>query len=446
MVAATTLVAQKPLSMLIQSNILTESGDYPHSLEKTTMKKFFLSALLLLPAICMAQSSHNVTLTMHVSPYINEVEQTAYVYTLLGNEYNICDSVSITPEKSTYTLQAYVPYENELILMFSKRGPLHMVFLVSSKDKVEVEITEEDNLLGMTYKKLIKGGKHHQAFLDFWQTSGRYNEQRMLWEDSLSLYGISEEKMAQLNFQINRCRTEKLEYVRDIARHSTSPYLVDLSHSLLVRQFGKDEYRELVKYNYKRFPSYPPIQRSFLGQPWPNASAQSKVYRKIIKRVESSRVSVISHVQKNDTLAVGDTMHVTLTDSLGQSHPVSSFKGKYVLVEIWASWCIPCIQAMPNIVLAQRMFQNDFVCCAVSIDKDDKIWRQSIPKHRLETLHHYKGTDTQGVLREDMKKLVADGSIPRNYLLDREGRIIAIDIYDDDLIKKLEELTREGAQ
>ena len=45
-----------------------------------------------------------------------------------------------------------------------------------------------------------------------------------------------------------------------------------------------------------------------------------------------------------------------------------------------------------------------------------------------------------------MKKLVADGSIPRNYLLDREGRIIAIDIYDDDLIKKLEELTREGAQ
>ena len=59
---------------------------------------------------------------------------------------------------------------------------------------------------------------------------------------------------------------------------------------------------------------------------------------------------------------------------------------------------------------------------------------------------HYKATDNKGNLYEDMKPLASTGAVPRNVLLDRSGHIIAVDIYGEQLIKKLEELTKEGVQ
>ena len=61
----------------------------------------------------------------------------------------------------------------------------------------------------------------------------------------------------------------------------------------------------------------------------------------------------------------------------------------------------------------------------------------------LQTLHHFKGTDEKGEIFTELKRLIAKGTIPQNYLLDREGKIIAINIYGEELIKKLEEVTKK---
>ena len=71
---------------------------------------------------------------------------------------------------------------------------------------------------------------------------------------------------------------------------------------------------------------------------------------------------------------------------------------------------------------------------------EKQAWKRSIEREGLQTLHHFKGTDEKGEIYSEMKRLIVKGTIPQNYLLDREGRIIAINIYGESLIKKLEEL------
>ena len=58
-------------------------------------------------------------------------------------------------------------------------------------------------------------------------------------------------------------------------------------------------------------------------------------------------------------------------------------------------------------------------------------------------MHHFKGTDEKGDIYDELKRLISKGTIPQNYLLDGEGRIIAINIYGEDLIKKLGDLIKK---
>ena len=99
----------------------------------------------------------NVELAVLVSPFINETEQMLYVYQLNGNTYTIDDSVRIEPGRDRYVVHASVPYETTIRLLFSKRGPLHMQILVRPKDKITIEITEEDQKHHITMLLLISG-------------------------------------------------------------------------------------------------------------------------------------------------------------------------------------------------------------------------------------------------------------------------------------------------
>lgn len=382
-------------------------------------------------------------LTLHVSPFINEVEQMAYAYTSMGNEYNICDSVRIGPETDTYILHAYVPYEERVLLLFSKRGPVRMEVIAHPNEKIELDVTEEDNTLGLRHKKLRKGSKQHEMYMEYWKTDAIFGTKIRQLSDSLSLYGISDDEYNILNMRINKCSSERIEYMKHVALSTESPVLAELTQMLLKKYVNEDEYRNVVKRNYKRFPNYPPIRNRFLQKKFPAPSEQSKRYGQIIRSVGRSRVAITQDKLNVDTLTVGEKLDVILVDSLNQLTPLSAYQGKYVLVEMWASWCVPCIRVMPNILRVQQMFKDNLICCTISIDKDFSLWKRSVRNEKLQELKNFWGMDADGHLREDMKRLVAKGSIPRNYLLDREGRIIAIDIYGEALIKKLEELTKE---
>ena len=127
----------------------------------------------------------------------------------------------------------------------------------------------------------------------------------------------------------------------------------------------------------------------------------------------------------------------TMNDSTGKPISLSSFKGKVVLVDFWASWCGPCRAENPNVVAAFKKFgSKGFTVFGVSLDTDKSKWEAAIAKDGLTWPHvsDLVGWDNAAAKQYGVM------SIPANFLLDKEGKIIGSGLRGEDLVKKLEEV------
>lgn len=130
----------------------------------------------------------------------------------------------------------------------------------------------------------------------------------------------------------------------------------------------------------------------------------------------------------------------TMNDTTGKPISLSSFKGMVVLVDFWASWCGPCRAENPNVVSAFKKFSSKgFTVLGVSLDDDKAKWTAAIAKDGL-TWTHVSDLVRWG---NAAAKLYGVRSIPANFLLDKEGKIIAGSLRGEDLMKKLEEVLGE---
>jgi peroxiredoxin len=126
-------------------------------------------------------------------------------------------------------------------------------------------------------------------------------------------------------------------------------------------------------------------------------------------------------------------------DTSGKMLSLSSFRGKYVLIDFWASWCGPCREENPNVVKAYQRFHNkNFEILSVSLDQPGKHadWVKAIQKDGL-TWYHVSDLK---YWKSDIAKLYAIRSIPQNFLIDPQGKIVAQQLRGEALIKVLEKL------
>ncbi|MFV0606053.1 MAG: redoxin domain-containing protein [Niabella sp.] len=127
----------------------------------------------------------------------------------------------------------------------------------------------------------------------------------------------------------------------------------------------------------------------------------------------------------------------TLNDVDGKPTTLSSLKGKYVLVDFWASWCKPCRMENPNVVAAYNQFKNkNFTVLGVSLDENREAWENAIKADNLTWTHvsDLKNWESAVV------PLYQIQGIPFNVLLDPQGNIIAQDLRGSGLTAKLSEV------
>jgi peroxiredoxin len=132
-------------------------------------------------------------------------------------------------------------------------------------------------------------------------------------------------------------------------------------------------------------------------------------------------------------------MDFAQADPKGKLIKLSSFRGKYVLLDFWASWCGPCRQENPNVVKAFNTYQDkNFTVLSVSLDRENgkEAWLKAIDNDKLTWTHvsDLKFWNNEAAVKYGIR------SIPQNFLIDPSGKIIAKNLRGEELQSFLSDL------
>ncbi len=156
--------------------------------------------------------------------------------------------------------------------------------------------------------------------------------------------------------------------------------------------------------------------------------------KKILFVVVAAFVSIGAMAQ----IKIGDTAPEIMLPNLKDSVVnLSSYKGKVVLIDFWASWCGPCRAANPSVVRLYKKYKGKgFEVFGISLDDKKAAWLKAI---KQDNIKYIQVNDKDGWNSKVAATYFVD-QIPTNFLLDKNGKVVAIDLEGkklDDAVKKL---------
>lgn len=174
-----------------------------------------------------------------------------------------------------------------------------------------------------------------------------------------------------------------------------------------------------------------------------NKTEATELFNKLSERVRNS-YNGVRYTRKLGSVVsvgIGDMAPALTAQSLtGEQVSLTDFKGKYVLLDFWASWCMPCRQENPNVVKAYQKYKSDkFEILGFSLDENKMAWSKAVETDGLSWKHI---SDLSG-WQSSAVYTFAVRAVPANFLIDPTGKIIAKNLRGEELAQKLSEIFKK---
>jgi peroxiredoxin len=388
------------------------------------VKQMWLALIVIFIISCNDKSSEKFTVEGKIR---NANTDLIFLEEASLNEMNplIVDSARLQKDGS-FKLSTLAKEENLYVLRLSQQvNPVATLINDNSSITVDIDVQKQNE------PYTVKGSPASKTLIDYLTFSN--NKLTNLYtlsreHDSLQSLGKNDSLLQVKAANRNREATEFKNYVANTIIKSNSPslsiFVLGSYQSYATNPFfgmqpyNPDELLAVINETSKKFPNHSGVA-SLKNSMTPQASQQT--------------------APQPASLVNKPAPDFSLPDVNGNNVSLSSFKGKYVLVDFWASWCGPCRHENPNVVKAfEKLKDKNFTVLGVSLDREKTSWIKAIKDDNL----NWTNVSDLKFWESIVVPMYGIEGIPYNVLIDPNGVVVAENLRGEGLVQRLEELVK----
>lgn len=357
----------------------------------------------------------------------NNIHSSVYLERVSHSEIKMIDSSII--QNGNFQLKG--PIENLGFYRIRVRannpqGEVFWFVTLDKKEKIDATIDVSNPLI---YK--FKGSDYQTEFqnlITFFNSHQAESMQLYQQYNTFSQKDPNSKETQELAAQIQTKNDNFNKYITNVIQTSKNMMSKYYLYSVLLQQFQNQPVPEQLTQDIRAYSDK--LNTDLPGSPY------AADFKNIITNIDMQK-KMSEAKSKLDVGAIAPDVEFVQAD--GKKVKLSSFRGKVVLMDFWASWCRPCRMENPNVVAAYKRFKDKgLIIASISQDSDLEKWKAAIAQDGLIWNTHF--ADKLGGSQASM--LYDVSYIPKTYLIDKNGKIAAKDLRGPALDVELEKLLK----